>query len=158
MKNLFLILVFILLTSAVPTYVRTADKPEYELYKKWCAKVVSKRLEQSGKFTLLKKDGYYTKPDGSYTKSTKATSWYSLSTKSFTINENEKIVSRFVIVNEANDATPTIKEFYTIWMVAKYTAEIKRLQEAIANPDYADHTVKLTKQLNFTRTELTKIQ
>jgi len=158
MKNLMLILAFILLTSAVPTYVRTVDKAEYELYKKWCAKVVSKRVEQTGKITLLKKDGYYTKADGTFTRSTKAPYWYSLSTKSFTINENEKMVSRFVIVNEANDATPTIKEFYTVWMVAKYNAEIKRLQEAIANPDFADHVVNLTKQLNYIKSELTKIQ
>jgi len=158
MKIFLLLLALLFLASAVPTRVRSVDVAEYAIYKAWCAKVVSKRVEQFGKITLLKKEGYYTNPAGTFTRSTKATYWYSLSTKTFTVAENEKLVSRYVIVNEANDATPTIKEFYTIWMPAKYNAEIKRLEAAIADTLYVYHVDRLKKQLEYTKIELTKIQ
>lgn len=151
MKNLlFLLIAFVLLTSAVPTSVRTADKAEYAKYKIEAAKIVSKRKTQIGKQTLLKVDGYYMKPDGTFTPSSKAIYWYSISAKTFTCNYNERIVSRSVVVNEPVDSTPTVREFYTNWMVNKYIYEIVRLEEAIKTFDSV-YTERLVKQLNYTK-------
>lgn len=141
-------LLFILLI--IPTYIRTADKAEYEKYKAWCNQIIYKHVEQTGKITLLKVNGQYTDPVGNFKRSTKAPYWYSLSAKTMTAQQNELFVLRRVRIQEKR-RTPSVKDFYTNWLIPIYAEKIARL-ELIPN-----RTPALEKELSFTKSEYVKI-
>lgn len=144
MKTLLLILLII------PTYIRTADKAEYEKYKSWCNQIVYKHVEQTGKITLLKVNGQYTDSIGGFKQSTHSPYWYSLSTKTMTAQQNEAFIGRRVRIQERRK-TPTVKDFYMNWLIPLYADKIARL-EAIPN-----RTPAIEKELSFTKSEYGKI-
>lgn len=144
MKTLLLILLII------PTYIRTADRAEYEKYKAWCNQIAYKHINQDGKITLLKVNGQYTDSVGNFKRSTKASYWYSLSAKTMTAQQNELFVSRRVRIQERM-RMPSVKDFYMNWLIPIYADKIARL-ELIPN-----RTPALEKELSFTKSEYGKI-
>lgn len=158
MKNLiFLLIAFFCLTAAVPTRVRKADKAEYTRYLEAGKRVVSKLIKQDGKVTLKKVNGLYTDSAGNVTiDTTKPVFWYKPGATKITVQNNERLVSRKVVINEAAVKT-SVKDFYTRHMVNKYTYEIARLEEAIKTFDPM-YTERLTKQLNYIKSEFSKIK
>lgn len=144
MKTLLLILLII------PTYIRTADRAEYEKYKAWCNQIIYKHVEQTGKITLLKVNGQYTDSVGNFKRSTNAAYWYGLTAKTMTAQQNEAFISRMVRIQERRK-TPTVKDFYMNWLIQLYADKIARL-ESMPN-----RTPELEKELSFTKSEYGKI-
>lgn len=111
-------LLFILLLSfsaTAQTYVRVADKIEYERYKKWCNVRVSQEVEQFAKVTLIKVNGQYTDSIGGfYTATPTQISWYRVGTSSFMVQENETLISIKMKV-PVRRRNPSIKDFYLNW-------------------------------------------
>jgi len=158
MKNiLFLIIALFLLTSAVPTKVKKGDQAEYARYLEAGKRIVSKMIDQDGKITVLKFNGQYTDSVGGFkVNKDKPIFWYKPGTKSMIFQVNEINIGTCKVVNEPLFPT-SVKHFYTVWMVNKYIYEITRLEEAIKTFDPI-YTERLTKQLNFTKSELAKIK
>jgi len=158
MKNIFFLLIALfLLTSAVPTRVRKADQEEYARYLEAGKRVVSKLIDLDGKITVLKYNGQYTDSVGDFkVNESKPIFWYKPGTKSMIFQVNEINIGTSKVINEPLFPT-SVKHFYTVWMVNKYTYEINRLEEAIKTfePIY---TERLTKQLNYIKSELAKIK
>jgi len=158
MKNLiFLLIAFLLLTAAVPTRVRKADKAEYARYIEAGKRVVSKLIDLDGKVTVLKVNGQYTDSAANFTVNPdKPIFWYMPGTKQTIAQPYEKLITTSKVVNEPLYKT-SVKDFYTRYMVNKYNYEITRLEEAIKTFDPI-YTERLTKQLNYTKSELAKIK
>jgi len=158
MKNLFcLVIALFLLTTAVPTRVRKADQAEYAKYLEAGKRVVSKLIEVDGKVTVLKVNGQYTDSAANFTVNPdKPIFWYKPGTKQTITQPYEKLITTSKVVNEPLYKT-SVKDFYSRYMVNKYTYEITRLEEAIKtfNPIYTD---QLTKQLNYIKLEFSKIK
>lgn len=140
----------ILILLIFPTYIRTADKAEYEKYKAWCNKVVTKHVEQTGKITLLKVNGQYTDSLGNFKRSTKAPYWYSLSAKTMTAQQNELFIARRIKIKEKR-RTASVKDFYENWLIPIYANKISRMEIL------PYRTPALEKELLFTKSEYVKI-
>lgn len=154
---LFLLAAFLLLTSAVPTKVRKADKAEYARYLEAGKRVVSKLIDVDGKITVLNVNGQYTDSAANFTVNPgKPIFWYKPETKQTIVQPYEKLITTSKVINERLYKT-SVKDFYTRYMVNKYTYEIARLENAIKTFDPM-YTERLTKQLNYTKGELAKIK
>lgn len=115
MRTIILILLLTTFQAKAQTYLKVADKLEFAKYSAWCSVRVSKQVEQFGKITLAKVNGQYTDSlGGSYTLEPTKIYWYALTTKTFTIQENEKLISIKINVPVIRRKA-SVKDFYTNW-------------------------------------------
>ena len=61
-------------------------------------KLIPVRTEQMGKITVLKLNGKYTDASGKFKWNGKPPYWYSVTTKKFTVQENEVLIHRYITV------------------------------------------------------------
>ena len=113
---LFTIFILFAFHAYSQTYVKVADKPEYEKYLSYCNTHDYKTFEVLGKVTVLKVNGYYTDPDGKYyIKEPLTITWQKIGATSVTVSEFEKLISVKVTL-QTRRRTPSIPDFYKEWM------------------------------------------
>lgn len=166
MKNLFLLIAILVLTSATPTSVRKVDQAEYQKYLTFCKTLVPDRVTQVGKIKLVKlPNGYWRDREGNYQiKPGADTTWYKAypsaspysKGRNFTFNYDEKMVTKTVVFT-VERRKMSVRDFYEWWLTNKYTLEIIRLENAIETFGDA-YKGQLTKQLNYIKSELAKIK
>ena len=116
MKKLFFILILIVsgLSASTQTYLKVADKPQYELYKKWCYVPVQRHIEINVKIKLQSVNGYYTNPEGlSYAVYPVTGTLVKISSVPI-VEASEKLISFYTSVTVPR-RTPTVSDFYANW-------------------------------------------
>jgi len=116
--KLFLSFLFLLFAAIAhsQTYVKVADKPEYEKYLAYCNEHDCQTFEVLGKVPILKVGTVYTDAEAKYyIKEPLTITWLKVGTNSITVSESEKLIS-VKITLLIRRRTPTIPDFYKTWM------------------------------------------
>ena len=125
MKTIILILVLSFsLSLAAQTYLKVADKPEYELYKKWCAKPVQRHVEFN---VVIKKqlvNNLYTDSTGFWLAVYPITGSLVKMGTSPIVEPNEQLFSFYALVY-VQQRNPSIADFYANWQKIKLDLGIK---------------------------------
>lgn len=130
MKTFILIIAFVFTSlfsfSQSYSYVKVADRPEYNNYLKYCHKFVPLKLLQAGKFRIVKQaNGQYTDSIGHYVlKQPADTFWYVLDIPrykyppkivTYNYDVDEMFIGLYVTVM-VRQRKSSIRDFYQYWM------------------------------------------
>ena len=119
MKTLILFLLLLPLFIQAQTYVKVADKPEYEKYLKYCNVPTPLKVTQVGVITLLKVNGQYTDSVGNYIVKIPITiAWFKVGSTSMTVEPYQKLIYNTFFV-PVQMRKPSITDFYTNWQTHK---------------------------------------
>lgn len=115
MKWLIILLVFFTVNLSAQSYVKVADKAEYQKYLAYCNYPISIPVEVTGKLTVLLVNGLYADSIGNYVAKKPITiTWMPVGTKSITFEPNQReIVLEFEVLVKRR--TPSIPDFYKNW-------------------------------------------
>lgn len=115
MKYLSLILLFFALNVRAQTYVKVADKPEYEKYLTYCNTPIGRTFRLDLKVSVLKINSQYLDSIGNWVTSKTPTIFLvPYGTKTITTTESQKQIP-IIIELPVQRRIPSIADFYKYW-------------------------------------------
>jgi len=115
MKYFAFILLFFASHIQAQTYVKVADKPEYEKYLEYCNAPISRPFKLDLKVSVLKINNQYLDSIGNWVTSKKPTiTLASYSTKSVSTTESQKLIS-IIVELPVQRRIPSVTDFYKYW-------------------------------------------
>jgi len=113
--SLLIVLFFASHVQAQTTYLKVADKPEYEKYLEYCNTPISRPFKLDLKVSVLKINNLYMDSQGNWvTSKTPTISLVSYGTKTVSTTESQKLVS-IIVELPVQRRVPSIADFYKYW-------------------------------------------
>ena len=114
--TIFSIFLFLNVSAQTITYLKVADKPEYEKYLAYCNTPVPRTVYVKGAISLLKVNGCYVQENGEWMAKIPLTiKWYPVGTKSLTFEPYQKEITAKVEIFVPMRYPPSIDDFYRNW-------------------------------------------
>lgn len=115
MKYFSIILLFFALQVQAQTYVKVADKAEYEKYLAYCNTPIARPFKLDLKVSVLKINNLYMDSQGNWvTSKTPTISLVSYGTKTVSTSESQQLVS-IIVELPVQRRIPSIADFYKYW-------------------------------------------
>lgn len=103
--------------SQTITYLKVADKADYQKYYDYCMEGVPRTFTMRGEVTLVKVNGYYTQPvTGAWTaKYPLVVKWYPINVKSTTTEAYQHEIIAIFEAKVPRRYPPSIDDYYKHW-------------------------------------------
>ena len=137
MKKLYLLALIILpllIKAQTITYLKVADKEEYQKYLSYCLEGVSRTFYMKGEVTVLSVNGYYAQPvTGEWTaKYPLVIKWWPINTKTTTTEAYQHQIVVPVEVMVPRRYPTSIDDFYKNWKTGKIQSGLYMDSKSIA--------------------------
>ncbi len=125
-KNLILILVFLFsaVISHAQTYLKAADKDDYNKnYLPYCQAPVERTFIMKGEVTLLLVNGYYHQPNGDYiAKFPLVVKWYPIEVRNTVCESYQQDITAYFKANVPRRYPWSVDDYYKNWKTGKIQA------------------------------------